>query len=43
MYNNRENNPGFGKQRGILISLGTPDKKTYQAQLIEQHLSTHAR
>lgn len=43
MYNNRENKPGFGKQHSILISLGTPDKKPYQAQLIEQHLSAHAR
>lgn len=43
MYNSRQNNPEFGKQLCILISLGTPAKNTYQGQLIEHHLLTHAR
>lgn len=43
MYNNRENNPGFGKQLGILISLGTPEKNHTRHNYSKQHLSTHAR
>ena len=43
MYNSRENNPEFGKQLCILISLGTPAEKPYQGQLIEQYLLTRAR